>query len=56
MKAKPIKRLDENEINILLLFFGLVIMLICFVAIDLFFYYVLGIYYDFFIFYPHKNK
>lgn len=48
MKSNSNKRFDEEETNILLLFFGLVIMLICFVVINLFFNYALGIYWDYF--------
>ena len=46
MKNNPKKRHSEDEINILLLFIGLIIMIICFALIPLFFNYVLGITYD----------
>lgn len=49
MKNSSNKRFEEEEINILLLFFDLVIMLVSFVAIKLFFNHVLGIYWDYFI-------
>jgi membrane protease YdiL (CAAX protease family) len=46
--VKSSKHLDKDETNIFLLFFGLVLMLILFVLINLYFYY-LGITNDFFI-------